>query len=155
MKSKEQEIKGLRTLAELHIDRIKGYKKVLEDVKPEDTELKKLFTGMISLSQDFKEQLENYLEYMGGEEVNDQSSLLSKIHQTWIDIKAALSSQDNESLLASCEFGENVIIGAYEKVLEDHQEMEISLKMVLMNQLEALKGSAILIKGIKEKEEAL
>lgn len=152
---KEQEkIHGLQTLAELHADRIEGYKKVSQETGLEDTDLRNLFTALSSFSQEAKAELDVAIATYGGEMTNNENSFLSKVHQTWIDIKTAISSRDREALLSSCQFGEEVIIGAYQSMLDNESLIDVKLRMLLHSHLNTLKSSLQAIEEMKKLEEA-
>ena len=61
---------------------------------------------------------------------------------------------DRKALLASCEFGENVIIGAYETILDDERLVDVEVRLLLHSQLDDVKKSLRIIEDSKELEEA-
>ncbi|MGR3810885.1 PA2169 family four-helix-bundle protein [Jiulongibacter sp. NS-SX5] len=150
---KQEKLNGLQTLAELHADRIEGYHKVASETQAADYGLEKLFNHLAEFSKEAKAELDLVLASRGGEISDNDNSILSGIHKMWIDIKTALTSKDREALLSSCEFGENIIIGAYESMLENEDLIEVKVRLLLHSHLKTLKESLKTIQELKELEE--
>lgn len=150
----QDKIKALQTLAELQADREAGYRKVAEEATVADFDLKIMFQNIARSSEKSFEFLNAFLAEYGGEKVEHENSFLSKIHQTWIDVKNAISTKDRKALLSSCEFGENVIIGAYETILEDDKLVDVEIRLLLHGQLDEMRKSLKVIEEAKEFEEA-
>lgn len=147
------EIKTLKTLSELQVDRIEGFNKAAEDVKPIDIDLNVLFGKMATNSLEYKNKLDKLLANFGEPAEKFENSFLSDIHKTWIDIKAAISSKDRDTILSSCEFGENVIIGAYESALEDEDITDPNVRVTLTKHLTEIKDGLSTIKTLRSIEE--
>ncbi|AWW00384.1 PA2169 family four-helix-bundle protein [Arcticibacterium luteifluviistationis] len=150
----QDKIKALQTLTELQIDREAGYRKVAEEAAVADFDLKVMFQNMANDSMKSIEFLNAFLAQYGGERVEHENSFLSEVHQAWIDLKKAISARDRKALLGSCEFGENIIIGAYETILEDERLVDVEIRMLLNSQLDDIKKSLRIIEEAKELEEA-
>ncbi|WP_341225766.1 PA2169 family four-helix-bundle protein [uncultured Arcticibacterium sp.] len=150
----QDKIKALQTLAELQVDREAGYRKVAEEATVADFDLKVMFQNMANESKKATEFLNAFLAEYGGEKVEHENSFLAEIHQAWIDIKKAVSTRDRKALLGSCEFGENIIIGAYESILEDERLVDAEIRMLLHSQLDEIKKSIKIIEEVKELEKA-
>ncbi len=146
---RQEEINGLQTLAELHEDRLEGYKKASEDTSAADMDLRNLFGALASFSEEAKMELDVFIASEGGEMTDDENSFLSKIHRTWMDIKTAIAANDRQTILSSCEFGEKIIIGAYESMLENKDFTNVKARMMLHSHLGTLVSS---LKTIQEME---
>lgn len=139
--SVEKAQKELKNLIKLHYDRIEGYERAKDDTK--DADLKSLFTTYADQSREFKNELSSEMTKYGGE-VPDDNKLLGDLHKAWMDLKAAVTNNDRESVLSSCEFGEQTIVGAYEDVLKydnDDDRIPMALRTVLQRQYEAVKSA--------------
>jgi uncharacterized protein (TIGR02284 family) len=137
--STEKAQKELENLIELHYDRVKGYERAREDTR--DSDLKSLFANYASQSRDFTAELTAEMHRYGGKVPSD-NKLFGSIHKAWMDLKAAVTSNSRESVLSSCEFGEQTILGAYEDVLKyDEGEIEVpaTLRTILEKQYEIIK----------------
>lgn len=147
------EIKTLKTLSELQVDRTEGFQKAAEDVKNIDLDLNVLFAKMANNSLAYKTDLDKLLSTYGEPAEKFENSFLSDIHKTWIDIKSAISDKDRDTVLSSCEFGENVIIGAYEAALEDEEIKNPNVRVTLNKHLSEIKDGLSTIKALRSIEE--
>ncbi len=131
----------LEKLSKLHYDRIQGYHRAKEDTK--DADLLALFSFYEQQSRQFKSDLNSEITKHGGD-VPDDNSFLGDIHQAWMDLKAAVTGKDRDSVLSSCEFGEQTIVGAYEDVLkydDDDTRLPEAVESTLRKQLEELRSA--------------
>lgn len=131
----------LESLSKLNFDRIKGYKNAKEDTQ--DADLLALFSFYEQQSTKFKSDLNAEIIKYGGD-VPDDQSLLSDVHQAWMDLKAAVTGKDRDSVLSSCEFGEQTIVKGYEESLEyDSNDTRLpdALESVIRKQLEELRSA--------------
>jgi uncharacterized protein (TIGR02284 family) len=129
----------LKRLIKLHYDRIEGYERAKDDTK--DADLLALFNFYAQQSRQFRADLNAEIVKYGGE-VPEDNTFLGDIHKAWMDLKAAVTGNDRESVLSSCEFGEQTIVGAYEDALkydEDDTRIPQALESVLRNQYEELR----------------
>ncbi len=105
---------ALNELIEINHSRMNGYKKAAEDMDGGD--LKGLFQGMVNESEHFADDLTAHVEKFKGEAATD-STFTGKIHQAWLDFKASIASNNRETILSSCEFGDQTAIKAYDTAL--------------------------------------
>ncbi|MGV3557089.1 ferritin-like domain-containing protein [Larkinella arboricola] len=138
MISNEEIVDSLNELVKINNDRIRGYEKAVEDTK--DANLDDIFRHNVIQSQQFRSELADHIVRIDGSAVSNATStdVSSKIHRAWIDIKAALTGKDEQTVLSSVEFGENAAVEAYEEAIEkDH--IPAYIREVLQKQLEQLK----------------
>ncbi|MBC8152544.1 MAG: PA2169 family four-helix-bundle protein [Bacteroidetes bacterium] len=141
--------KDLNDLVVINNDRIQGYKKAIEDT--EDAELSDLFRHFIIQSEQFRSQLADHIVRIDGTGVSDATStdVGSKIHRAWIDIKAAVTGKDRNTVLSSVEFGETAAIEAYKDAIEkDH--LPAYIKEDLTKQLGELNGAYAKVKALHQ-----
>ncbi len=115
----EKSIDVLNKLITINNDRIEGYTTASEAT--EETDLKIFFTELIETSQKCKSQLILEVQRLGGEPAEGTKNS-GKFFRAWMDVKAALTGKDRLAILNSCEYGEDVAVDTYEKVLEDDLE---------------------------------
>lgn len=128
-------------------DRIDGYEAAYSETYKE--ELRDLFMELQQTSQKCKTDLENEVKLLGGNPEKG-TMLLGKFHRGWMDIKAAITGSDSNSILDSCEFGEQTIIKAYEDALEqDAEEVSYEQKAILNNHLSLLRTDYEKIKSMR------
>lgn len=113
----EKTIDALNQLITINNDRIEGYQTASEETDEQD--LKTLFSKFISTSQKCKGELINEVNRLGGE-IAEGTKTTGKFFRVWMDVKAALTGKDRKTILDSCEYGEDVAKGTYEKVLRDN-----------------------------------
>jgi uncharacterized protein (TIGR02284 family) len=145
----EEIVESLNELVKINNDRIQGYEKAVEDT--EDTQLDGLFRQMIVQSQNFRSQLADHIVRIDGRAVTDATStdFSSKIHRAWIDIKAAVTGKDRDTVLSSVEFGESAAIEAYEDAIED-DHLPAYIKEQLQSQLTELRSALDQVKMLKK-----
>lgn len=131
----------LESLSKLNFDRIKGYQNAKEDTK--DADLLALFSFYEQQSTKFRSDLNAEIIKYGGD-VPDDQSFMSNIHHAWMDLKAAVTGKDRDSVLSSCEFGEQTIVKGYEEALEydsDDARLPDALESTVRKQLEELRSA--------------
>lgn len=148
MENKNEDIvKVLNTLVEINNDRIEGYKKASDETNEAD--LKSLFATMSDQSRTFKQQLSDEIIRLGGEPT-DSTTASGKVYRVWMDIRAALATNDRKAVLANCEFGEDAAVETYDKALED-EDLKRSFDVALVQkQRSELKQSHDKIRTLRD-----
>lgn len=143
----KQNREAIADLVEINNDRIEGYHKAedfLEEDKDED--LRNLFKDMAAQSQQFKNELQHYLD-----EPDQGTTARGKIYRAWMGVKATFSTNDRKAALESCEFGEDAALRAYSTALEDH-ELSGDVRSVLEKQMRTLTDSHDKIRSLRDSE---
>jgi uncharacterized protein (TIGR02284 family) len=141
---------ALNELIEINHSRIDGYTKAAKDI--DGGELKGLFQGMVNESGHFADDLAAHVEKFGGEPTAG-STFTGKIHQAWLDFKAAVSSNNRETILSSCEFGDQTAIKAYDIALElDKVQASPDFMGLLHSQRSSIQESLKVIQSLKNSE---
>ncbi len=115
----EKTVKVLNTLITINNDRIEGYETATKETEEQD--LKTLFAQLSATSQKCKQELEAEVKKLGGEPA-EGTKTTGKFFRVWMDVKAALTGKDRNSIINSCEYGEDVAKDTYEKALENDVE---------------------------------
>lgn len=143
-------VAGLNQLIEINYSRIDGYRKAAEDIDGGDLQV--LFQGMVNESVGFSGALAEHVVKFHGEPTTE-STFSGKIHQVWLDFKASISSNNRETILSSCEFGDNVAIEAYDTVLKlDKVDASPELTQLLMAQKSSIEESLKIIQSLKQSQ---
>ena len=138
----------LNNLIVLNNDRIDGYKAAYTETYKE--ELRSMFTDLQETSSQCKTELEAEVKRLGGTP-EEGTMILGKLHRGWMDIKAAITGSDSESILSSCKYGEQTIIKAYEDALgEEVEEVDYEQKAMLNRQLNLLRNDYEKVKTMQE-----
>ena len=120
----------LNSLITINNDRIKGYETALEETK--DADLKSLFSKFIQTSRAAKKELDAEVIKLG-EEPENGTRLDGKIYRLWMDFKAAVTGKNRESILNSCEYGEDVALQSYKDAL-DEEDLGTTYKTLIESQ---------------------
>ncbi len=116
MKYTEKISKKLNALLEKTYDAEKGYKTASENV--DNFELKQFFKDKMKQRYDFGHQLKNEIQAYG-QEPEKGGSIQGKFHRSWMDIKAALSLNNEEAILKEVARGEEASIEEYNQILRE------------------------------------
>jgi uncharacterized protein (TIGR02284 family) len=144
-------VDGLNNLIELNYDRERGYLKASEDV--EDADLKPLFRSLSEDSAKYASELAEYVRHVKGEPVTGQT-LSGKVHQVWLDIKAAITGRDRDAVIGSAQFGDKAAVEAYDKLLgEEKVSMLPELMSTLHRQRDAIQRGLGVISAAKHDDD--
>jgi len=149
MTNSENLSETLNDLVRINNDRITGYEKAADQAESVDVDLKAIFNKMASESRDYIRQLDEKVLSLGGKPSGD-STFAGKIYRTWMDVKNTFTGSDRTSILASCEFGEDVAQKAYNEALESDAEMDAETRQLIMEQKNSLKTSHDIIKKYRD-----
>jgi uncharacterized protein (TIGR02284 family) len=116
----EKTIEAFNTLIVINNDRVEGYKTAEAEAK--ETDLKMLFSDLMETSVQNRKELVAEVTRLGGTP-DEGTRVTGKFFRVWMDVKAAFTGNDRKAILESCEYGEDVILETYKKVLiQDHQD---------------------------------
>lgn len=113
----DKTISVLNELIEINNDRVEGYETAAKETN--DTELKTLFADLQATSQYNLTELRAEVTRLGGKP-EEGTRVTGKFFRAWMEVKAALTGNDRQSVLNSCEFGEDKALETYEHVLTNH-----------------------------------
>jgi len=138
----------LNDLIQINNDRIEGYQKAIEQLESTDTDLRNLFTGFVTQSQELKSALQNEVSSLG-EEVDQGTTASGKIYRAWMDVKAAFTGDDRQTALNNCEFGEDAAQKAY-RTAESNEEILPNVRTLITSQKMELKSSHDKVKLLRD-----
>lgn len=152
MEKQQELISVLNDLIHINKDRTVGYENAIKDSKNIDVDLSAIFSQMADQSRKNETSLTQEVTLLGGE-VHNNTSMLGKVHRVWMDLKSAITGKDRESILGSCEFGEDVAQRSYETALESNAYMSTEVRQLITTQKSDLKTSHDVIKKYRELHE--
>jgi uncharacterized protein (TIGR02284 family) len=114
MASNEEVISTLNNLIETCRDGQDGFKTAAEGVK--SAELKELFHAYSRQRAGFVGELQDEVRRMGGE-AKESGSTSAALHRGWMGLKAALTGDDDNAVVAECERGEDAALAGYRAAL--------------------------------------
>lgn len=127
----ENTVSNLKHLLSICNDGKEGYKNAAENV--ESAELKALMHTYSIQRAEYAAALKTNIQQCGGDPDNSEGGPLGVLHRTWIDIKAALTSNENKAVLDACITGEKAALEAYDKALAD-ESLSTQTKELLTQQ---------------------
>ena len=114
----EGQVDTLNTLISTTIDSINGYNEAAENT--ENTRFQQIFRQNAQDRQQAVQQLTSCVRSLGGDPSTD-GSFMGKTHQSWLDLKAAVTGNDDERVINSVEAGEDYLKEKYETALDSDE----------------------------------
>lgn len=141
-------IDAFNSLIVINNDRIDGYRIASNEI--EDVDLKSFFIDLAQTSVECLRELKEEVEKLGG--VPDEGTRTSgKFFRAWMEVKAAFMGNNRNSILNSCECGENVALEIYKTVLiQDVHEINSYEQNLLNKQYALLKSDYDKLKLIRK-----
>ena len=152
MENQEELVEVLNDLIRINNDRIVGYERASKESKNIDVDLIATFNKMADQSRKYKAELVQQVSRLGGDAASD-TTVSGKVYRVWMDLKAAITGKDRESILGSCEYGEDVAQRAYEAALESDAYMSTEVRQMISSQKRDLKTSHDLIRKYRDLHE--
>lgn len=107
-------ISTLNNLIETCKDGQNGFQTAADGVKT--SELKTLFHTYAQQRAQFSGELQTEVQRLGGDPENT-GSVAASLHRGWINIKSAVTGQDEGAVIAECERGEDSAVKNYKDAL--------------------------------------
>src|SRR5215212_11598323 len=130
MSQQKEIISTINGLIETLKDGQQGFREASEAVK--DSRLKSLFSEYSLQRAKFAGELQNEAVSLGEHDPEDSSSTAGAMHRAWINLKSAITAQDDKAILDECERGEDVAVGEYKKAME--QDLASPIKDIISRQ---------------------
>ena len=130
-------LEALNKLLTRSHDAEKGYEEAAGNVH--DAELKSLFLAQSRQRAEFAMELDREIRMLGGNPDND-TSLASDLHRAWINIKSALSSNDDKATVEECKRGDHEALSDYTTVLQE-TDLVASTRRLLLQQKESIESA--------------
>lgn len=153
MEKNEKIIPVLNDLIRINHDRVEGYEKAIEELKDSDADLKTLFSRYISESRQCASELTTEVTRLGGDPA-DGTTNSGKIYRVWMDLKAAITGKDRQTILDNCEFGEDAAQKAYDMALNSDTELEPTLRDLVVRQKAQLRAGHDEVKRLRDMHKA-
>jgi uncharacterized protein (TIGR02284 family) len=154
MTTNEKLTEVLNDLIQINNDRITGYEKASKEAENIDIDLKAVFNKMADESRKYKSELSNEITRLGGTPSTDTTNM-GKIYRVWMDVKATFTGNDRQTILNSCEYGEDAAQKAYRDALASDAEIDADTRQLITSQQASLKTSHDLIKKYRDANKAV
>ena len=129
--SYDKSISILNDLIETCKDGQHGFATAAKDAK--DAELERVFSQYAAQRGNYIRELQQRVRALGGDP-DKHGSVSGTLHRGWINIKAAVSSNEPHAVLAECERGEDSAVANYRNALK---ESELELESINLVQRQA------------------
>jgi uncharacterized protein (TIGR02284 family) len=143
--SNDDVISTLNNLIETCKDGQEGFQQAAEGVQ--DSQLKTLFYEFGQQRARFAGELQALVRELGGDP-EDSSSTAGALHRGWINIKSAITGQDDSAILNECERGEDVAKNAYKDALEDN--LPANVMTTVQDQYSAVQAAHDQIRALRD-----
>jgi uncharacterized protein (TIGR02284 family) len=117
MARQKEIISTINSLIETLKDGQEGFRQAAEAVK--DPGLKSLFNEFSLQRARFAGELQSEAVSLGESDPETDSSTSGSLHRAWINIKSAITSNDDHAILAECERGEDSAVKEYREAMEE------------------------------------
>jgi len=154
MEKNEKIIGVLNDLLRINNDRIVGYEKAIDELKDEDADLRTLFHRYTTESKEYATELTHEISRLGGNPA-DGTTNSGKVYRVWMDLKAAISGKDRQTILDNCEFGEDAAQKAYDTALNSDVDLEAPLRELIVRQKAALRVGHDEVKRLRDMHKAI
>lgn len=154
MATNDKLVEVLNDLVEINNDRVKGYSKAAEETKMLDVDMRTMFQKWADDSRQYGAELTQEVLRLGGKNSTDTTNL-GKIYHVWMDLKAAFTGHDRQSILDSCEFGEDAAQKAYRDALASDAEMNADTRQLITKQQGELKAAHDTVKKYRDMNKAV
>jgi uncharacterized protein (TIGR02284 family) len=145
----DKAISVLNELIETLKDGSKGFATAAEDAK--DISLKALFAKYASQRNSFAADLEGLVRSQGAKPA-DSGHISAAVHRGWLNLKAAVSGNDDKAILNECERGEDYAKKAYADALKEDIPGEI--RAVVERQGTEVKAAHDKVRDLRDKANA-
>jgi uncharacterized protein (TIGR02284 family) len=139
----------LNDLIRINNDRIVGYEKAIDELKDETEDLRPLFLRYAQESRGYARELTTEVTRLGGE-ATDGTTNSGKIYRVWMDLKAVVAGKDRKAVLENCEFGEDAAQKAYDMALNSDEQLEPSLRDLIVRQKTELRVAHDEVKRLRD-----
>ncbi len=139
-------ISTLNNLIETCKDGQEGFQTAADGVK--NSELKTLFHTYSQQRAQFAGELQSEVGRLGGDP-EKTGSLAASLHRGWIDIKSAVTGEDEGAVIAECERGEDSAVKNYNDALAD-QNLPGDIRSIVERQFAQVKEAHDRIRSLEK-----
>ncbi|MGB7925850.1 MAG: PA2169 family four-helix-bundle protein [Pyrinomonadaceae bacterium] len=115
-------ISTLNNLIETCKDGQNGFQTAAEGVK--NSELKTLFNTYSQQRAQFAGELQGEVRRLGGDP-EQTGSVAATLHRGWINIKSAVTGEDENAVISECERGEDSAVSNYKDALNENLPADV------------------------------
>ncbi|SRX55225.1 PA2169 family four-helix-bundle protein [Aequorivita sp. CIP111184] len=139
-------VDNLQELLEKNYDAQKGFTKAMEDAK--NPRLKTFLQQQAAQRSRFTNELTQEIRNLN-EQPKDSGSITGDLHRTWIDIKSAVSGNEDEAVLEECIRGEKASWDEYSNKLEK-ENFPPNISSVIQKQASEIHNTLSKVKTLED-----
>jgi uncharacterized protein (TIGR02284 family) len=140
----DEVIATLNNLVETCKDGQNGFRTAAEGLK--NSELTTLFNTYSQQRAQLAAELQSEVRRLGGEP-EETGSTAAVVHRGWINIKSAVTGEDEAAVISECERGEDSAVEAYEEALET--DLPNDVKVIVSRQFSQVKEAHDRIRSLE------
>lgn len=149
MDSKDTISKKVNGLIEKNNDAYRGFKKASENT--ENIHLRDFFMDEAMQRKEFVTALaQNLKTYNPDFTIDNDGSTIGSIQRAWMDVKSALSMDDDESILEECIRGEKASLEEYQDFLNEYPIAHSGINEAIENQKKHIQETLNRVKGLED-----
>ena len=141
----EHAVHVLNDLISLTLDSANGYKEAADNT--ESSQFKSMFQMRSQRRYELTRELQEEVRSFGGKPEDDQS-LMGKMHNKFVDVKAALTGHDDKAVINEVERGEDHIKHKYETALQE-QDLSSETRDVINRAYESVRRGHDQVRDLK------
>lgn len=147
---KQQTADLLNQLVEINNDRIEGYEKAITLLPQQDNyDIQNIFEKYRDQSIQFNSELKP-LVFRAGDTPTDDTRTSGKLFRTWMAIKSTVAPSTIESVLESCERGEDEFKKVYRDAIEQADHIPADILLIIQSQAELQLAAHDHIKNLRD-----
>jgi uncharacterized protein (TIGR02284 family) len=150
MHNSSNDISVLNGLIATTLDSVDGYETSAADI--EDASLAAMFTARASERRGVVSQLQAEVSRLGGNP-EDDGTVLAGAHRMFVNLKSAVTGQDNKAIVNEVESGEDHIKAKYEDALKD-AELSPETRSVIQTAWQSVREGHDQMRDIKHSMES-
>ncbi|MEO8103910.1 MAG: PA2169 family four-helix-bundle protein [Betaproteobacteria bacterium] len=143
-------IDTLNTLIETSRDGENGFTACAEDA--EDAALRAYFTICATRCRESVHTLAELVKHYGGSP-EPSGSVLAPLNRAWLDLRAALSANNDLAVLEECERAEDMALGAYQQAV--NKNLPVDVLPVVMLQLNGVQENHDRVRTMRDERKRL
>lgn len=136
----------LHDLIETCKDGREGFTTAAQDAK--DAELSRVFSNYAAQRARFIAELRQRVQALGGDP-EQHGSIGAALHRGWMDLKAAIASNEPHAVLSECERGEDAAKASYRDALETF-ELDDQTRALVQRQAAAIQEAHDRVKQLRD-----
>jgi uncharacterized protein (TIGR02284 family) len=142
----DKAVSVIKGLIIINNDRYEGYNTASQETK--DSDLKAMFSRFSNQSNQFNSDLRRFIP--SDESPDGETTTSGKVYRAWMDVRAAISTNDRKAVLASCEFGEDVALSSYKSALEE-EDISEEIRITIRKQKDELQEAHNTVKAMRDR----